>query len=142
MSGLVLTGAWAALASVALIVIQVVIFLVWPTPRSTPGLFEMLVENPLRGLLAVSNLPAYLLYFALAVVLFRVSRSAVVVALAFGVLGMAAYLASPRPVEMLLLAWFYAKADAAEQAALLATGEGMLATWTGTAFDVYYILIS
>ena len=72
-SGLVLTGAWAALASVALIVIQVVIFLVWPTPRSTPGLCEMLVENPLRGLLAldllyaVSNLPAYLLYFALAV---------------------------------------------------------------------------
>jgi len=144
-SGLVLTGAWAALASVALIVIQVVIFLVWPTPSSTRGLFEVLVENPLRGLLAldllyvVSNLLAYLLYFALAVVLFRVSRSAVVVALAFGVLGMAAYLASPRPVEMLLLARSYAKADAAEQVALLATGEGMLATWTGTAFDIYYI---
>lgn len=144
-SGLVLTGAWVALASVALIVVQVVIFLVWPTPRSTRGLFEMLLENPLRGLLAldllyvVSNLLAYLLYFALAVVLFRVSRSAVVVALAFGVLGMAAYMASPRPVEMLLLARSYAKADAAEQVALLATGEGMLATWTGTAFDVYYL---
>jgi Domain of unknown function (DUF4386) len=144
-SGLVLTGAWVALASVALIVVQVVIFLVWPTPRSTRGLFEMLVENPLRGLLAldllyvVSNLLAYLLYFALAVVLFRVSRSAVVVALAFGVLGMAAYMASPRPVEMLLLARSYAKADAVEQVALLATGEGMLATWTGTAFDVYYL---
>ena len=55
-SGLVLTGAWAALASVALIVIQVVIFLVWPTPRSTRGLFEMLVENPLRGLLALDLL--------------------------------------------------------------------------------------
>jgi hypothetical protein len=45
-SGLFPTGAWAALASVALIVIQVVIFLVWSTPRSTRGLFEMLVENP------------------------------------------------------------------------------------------------
>jgi len=63
----------------------------------------------------------------LAVVLFRVSRSAVVVALAFGVLGMAAYLASPRPVEMLLLARSHAKADAGEPVALLATGEGMLA---------------
>ena len=40
---------WVALASVALIVVQVVIFPVWPTPRSTRGLFEMLVENPLRG---------------------------------------------------------------------------------------------
>src|SRR5215207_4047661 len=48
-------------------------------------------------------------------------------------------MASPRPIEMLLLARSYAKADAAEQVALLATGEGMLATWTGTAFDVYYM---
>lgn len=143
--GLVLTGAWAALASVALIVVQVVIYMLWPTPETTRGLFEVLVDNPLRGLLAldllyvVSNLLAYLLYFALAVVLWRVSRSAIVIALAFGVLGMAAYMSSPRPVEMLLLARSYAKADPAEQIALLATGEGMLATWTGTAFDIYYI---
>jgi hypothetical protein len=143
-SGLVLTGAWVALASVVLIVIQVVIYLLWPTPETTKGLFEVLVENPVRGLLAldllyvVSNLLAYLLYFALAAVLWRVSRSAVVIALAFGVLGMAAYMASPRPVEMLMLAGSYANADAQEQVALLATGDGMLATWTGTAFDVYY----
>jgi hypothetical protein len=82
----------------------------------------------------VSNLLAYLLYFALAALLWRVSRSAVVIALAFGVLGMAAYMASPRPVEMLMLARAYAEADAAGQLALLATGEGMRATWMGTAF--------
>src|SRR5829696_5591872 len=46
---------------------------------------------------------------------------------------------SPRPVEMLLLARSYEKADAAEPVALLATGEGILATGTGTAFDVYYM---
>jgi hypothetical protein len=134
-----------ALASVALIVVQVVVYLLWPPPGTTLGFFEVLVENPLRGLLAldllyvVSNLLAYLLYFALAVVLWRVSRSAVVIALAFGVLGMAAYMASPRPIEMLLLARSYAEADPAKQLALQATGEGMLATWTGTAFDIYYI---
>jgi hypothetical protein len=144
-SGLVVTGAWAAVASVVLIVVQVVIYLLWPIPETTRGLFEVLVANPLRGLLALdllyvlSNLLAYLLYFALAVVLWRVSRSAVVVALAFGVLGMAAYMASPRPVEMLQLARSYAQADPAEQVALLATGEGMLATWMGTAFDIYYL---
>jgi hypothetical protein len=118
---------------------------VWPTPETTIGFFAVLVENPLRGLLAldllylVSNLLAYLLYFALAVVLWRVSRSGVVIALAFGVLGMAAYMASPRPIEMLQLARSYAEADPAKQLALQATGEGMLATWTGTAFDIYYI---
>lgn len=142
--GVVVTGAWAALASVAMIVIQVVIFMMWPPPDTAQGMFEVLVENPLRGLLAldllyvVSNLLAYLLYLALAVVLWRVSRSGVVLALAFGVLGMAAYMASARPVEMLQLAQSYAAADGGGREALLAVGDGMLATWKGTAFDVYY----
>lgn len=143
-SGLLVTGAWVALVSVALIVVQVGIYVVWPPPETTVELFEVLLDNPVRGVLAldalyvVSNLLAFLLYLALAVVLWRVSRSAVVVALGFGVLGMAAYMASPRPVEMLTLARAYGEAGPAERVALVATGDGMLATWMGTAFDVYY----
>lgn len=142
--GLVRTGAWVALASVGMIVLQIAIYLAWPPPDTTEGFFELLVDNPVYGLITldvlyvVSNLLAYLLYFALAVVLWRVSPSGVVVALAFGTLGMAAYMASPRPVEMLTLARAYEDADAAERVALLATGDGMVATWMGTAFDVYY----
>lgn len=142
--GLVVTGAWAALASVALIVVQIATYLLWPPPETTVEFFEALVANPLRGLLAldllyiVSNLLAYLVYFAVAVALWRVSRSGVVLALAFGVLGMAAYMASTRPVEMLALARAHDDAGPVEQVALLATGDGMLATWTGTAFDIYY----
>jgi hypothetical protein len=144
-SGVVRTGAWAALVGVAMIVLQIVVFTMWPPPDTAQGMFELLVENPLRGLLALdllyvpSNLLAYLLYLSLAVVLWRVSRSGVVLALAFAVLGMAAYLASPRPVEMLQLAHSYAAVDAAGREALLAVGDGMLATWKGTAFDVYYV---
>ena len=143
-SGVVLTGAWAALVSVALIVVQVAIFTIWPPPDTAQGMFDLLVENPVLGLLALdllyvlSNLLAYLLYFALGVTLWRVSRSGVVLALAFGVLGMAAYMASARPVEMLQLAHTYAAATGGKQEALLAVGDGMLATWKGTAFDVYY----
>jgi hypothetical protein len=143
-TGLLVTGAWAALASVALIVVQVAIYVAWPPPVNTADFFELLIENPLLGVIAldalyiVSNLLAFLLYLALAVALWRVSRSAVVVAIAFGVLGMAAYMASSRPVEMLSLAWAYADASEIEAVALLAVGDGMLATWTGTAFDVYY----
>jgi hypothetical protein len=142
--GLVVVGAWAALASVALIVVQIVVFVVWPPPETTVGFFELLVDSPVLGLLSLdalyvlSNLLAYLIYLALAVALWRVSRSAVVVALAFGTLGMAAYMASPRPVEMLALAQAHASAGPAEQVALIAAGDGMVATWTGTAFDVYY----
>ncbi|WP_152191901.1 DUF4386 family protein [Georgenia satyanarayanai] len=144
-SGLIRTGSWAAVASVVLIVVQIAVYLVWPPPDTAAELFAVLLDNPLRGLLAldllyiVSNVLAYLLYLALGVLLWRVSRSAVVLALAFGVLGMAAYMASPRPVEMLTLAQAYAGAGDAERVALLATGEGMLATWMGTAFDIYYL---
>ncbi|MCT1432269.1 hypothetical protein [Dietzia maris] len=144
--GLVRTGAWAALASVALIAVQIVVYLVWPPPDTVEGFFRVLVDNPVAGLLMldllypVSNLLTLLLYAALGVVLWRVSRSAVTIALALGGIGMAAYMSSPRPIEMLHLARAYVEAGPAEGAALLATGEGMLATWTGTAFDVYYVL--
>jgi hypothetical protein len=143
--GLLVLGGVAALASVALIVVQIGIYVIWPPPETTAAFYDLLIANPVHGLLAldllyiVSNLLAYLLYFALAVVLWGVSRSAVVVALAFGVLGMAAYMASPRPVEMLALAQAYRGAGAAEQVALRAVGDGMLATWMGTGFDVYYV---
>ncbi|HSJ33884.1 MAG TPA: hypothetical protein VLB85_02410 [Acidimicrobiia bacterium] len=142
--GLLMVGVWSAVASVVLIVIQMAVYVAWPPPETTVEFFELLIANPARGMLAldamyiVSNLLAFLLYFALAVVLWKVSRSGVVVALAFGVLGMAAYMASPRPVEMLALADSYGRAGPAEQVALVAVGDGMLATWMGTAFDIYY----
>jgi len=144
-SGLVRTGAWVALASVGMIVLQIAIYVLRPPPDTTVGFFELLLDDPVSGLVAldvlyvVSNLLTYLLYLALAVVLWRVSPSGVVVALAFGTLGMAAYMASPRAVEMLTLAHAYEGADPAGQVALVATGDGMLATWAGTAFDVYYL---
>lgn len=144
--GLVRTGAWAALASVGLIAVQIVVYLLWPPPDTVEAFFRVLADNPVAGLLMldllypVSNLLTLLLYAALAVVLWRVSRSAVVIALGLGGIGIAAYMSSPRPIEMLHLARAYAEAGPAEGAALLATGEGMLATWTGTAFDVYYVL--
>lgn len=142
--GLLLTGAWSAFASVVMIVVQMGVYLLWPPPRSTAGIFDLLLGNPVLGVLSldllyiVSNTLAYLVYLTLAVVLWRVNRSAVVIALAFCVLGMAAYMASPRPVEMLTLAHMYADADATTRTALLAVGDGMISTSAGTAFDIYY----
>ncbi len=142
--GLLLTGAWCAFAAVVLIVLHVGIFLVWPPPSSTAGYFDLLLENPTLGLISldlpfiVSNTLAYLVYVALAVVLWRVNRSAVVIALAFDVVATAAFMASARTVEMLTLAHAYADADAPTRTALLATGDGMRATLAGTAYDVYY----
>lgn len=144
--GLVRTGAWAALASVAFIAVQIAIYLLWPPPDTAEEFFRELNDNPVVGLLMLdalyplSNVLTLLFYGALAVPLWRVSRSAVTIALALGGVGMASFMASVRPVEMLQLAGAYAEAGPAERVALAATGEGMLATWTGSAFDVYYLL--
>ena len=145
-TGLVRTGAWAAIASVVLIVLQIAAFILWPPPQGVAEFYELLHRRPLQGLLALdvvyplSNVLTYLLYLSLAVVLWRVSRSAVAVAIAFGTLGMASYFASPRPIEMLQLAELHAAAEPGERAVLEAVGAGMVSTWNGTAFDVYYLL--
>ncbi len=142
--GLLVTGAWCAFASVVMIVVQIPIYVFWPPPETAEGFFELLLDNPVLGLVSldvlyvVSNAVIYLVYLALAVVLWRVSRSAVVIAVAFCVVGISAFMSSSRPVEMLSLAHAYADADAETRTALLATGEGMMATWAGTGYDIYY----
>lgn len=142
--GLVVTGAWCAFAVVVMIVLEICRFLIWPPPPSTSEFFDLLLDNPALGLISldllfmVANTLTYFVYIALAVVLWRVNRSAVVIALAFGVVSTTAFMASVRPVEMLTLAHAYADADPTSRTALLAAGDGMLATWTGTAYDVYY----
>ena len=142
--GLLFAGAWCAFAAVVMIFVEIGRYLLWPPPPSTAGFFDLLLAKPALGLISldllfiVSNTLSYLVHVALAVVLWRVNRSAVVIALAFGVVGTAAFVASTRPVEMLTLAHAYADADPAGRTALLATGDGMLATWTGTGYVVYY----
>ena len=144
--GLLVTGAWCALGSVVLIVVEIARYLWWPPPASAAGFFDLLMENPALGLVSldllfiVSNILTFLVHVALAVVLWRVNRSAVLVALAFGLVATAAFMSSTRPLEMLTLAHAYADADAVGRTALLATGDGMLATWTGTGYVVYYYL--
>jgi hypothetical protein len=144
--GLLRTGMWAAWAGVAMVVIQMTIYVFWPPPETAEGYFDLLVKHPLLGMLSldllyvVSNLLAFLVYLALTVVLWRVSRSGVTIAMGLSAIGIAAYMSAPRAVEMLTLAHSYADAGPAERVALLATGDGMLAGWMGTAFDIYYVL--
>lgn len=94
--GLLRVGGWSAVGSVALIVVQVVVFAVWPPPETVPEIFELMLRSPVLGLvsmdllLLVNNLLVVLIYLALAVVLWAVSRSAVVLVLALGFVQMAA----------------------------------------------------
>ena len=137
----------AALIGVALIPVQIVVLAVWPPPAAALGFFELFERNWLLGLLSLDllyllqNVLLVLIYLSLYVALRRINESLMTVALALGLVGIAAYFPSNTAFEMLDLSNRYAGAEIeAQRAALLAAGEGMLATYVGTAFDVYYVL--
>jgi hypothetical protein len=146
-TGLYRTGAAAAVAILALIPIQIAVWLAWPPPTTVEGFFALFRRNPLLGLLGLDLL--YLvtvtlmvpLLLALGVALRGVRPSTVLLALALGLVAIATYFPSNPAFEMLALSNQHAAAATeAQRAIYLAAGEAMLATYTGTAFAVYYVL--
>lgn len=140
-------GAVAAIAVVAIIPVQIAIFALRPPPADVRGFFELFEQSPLLGLLSLDLL--YLLnnalmisvYLGLAACLYKANQSAIITALAVGLVGLATYYASSVAFEMMSLAKsFNGSSNPLLRQQLLAAGEGMLATYKGTAFDVYYIL--
>lgn len=144
--GLYQIGVVAIWSMLAIMVVQVVIFAVWPPPQSAEGFFALLRENWLLGLLSldllylVNNALLIPIYLALYVTLKNRAEGATLTALVVGLVGVASYYASSITFEMLSLSGAYAAASTdAQRTALLAVGEGLLATYKGTAFDVYYV---
>lgn len=146
LAGLLRCGGWAALASVALTVAQLIIFVIWPPVNTVGEVFRLMVEQPLLGLLSVdllyvvNNVAVWLFYLGLAVCLWEVSRSGTVIAVGLGTLQMAAYFASNPALELFLLGRSHATAGPDARPSLIAAGEGALARWNGTAFVTYYLL--
>jgi len=145
--GLYKVGGVAALTMLVLIPIQIIIFTVWPPPSTVDGYFTLFQNNRLLGLLSLdllymlTNALLVLIYLALYAALKRASESFMAIALALGLVGIAAYFASNTAFEMLSLSNQYAAATTdAQRAMLMGAGRAMLAIYKGTAFDVYYVL--
>lgn len=63
------------------------------------------------------------------------------IALALGLIGIATFFSSKPSIEMLSLSTQYAAATTeVQKTILLGAGQALLAIYSGTAFDVYYIL--
>jgi Domain of unknown function (DUF4386) len=140
-------GGAAALTIVGIMVVQIIVFIANPPPSTVLGYFALFHKNGLLGLLSldllyiVDNVLVVLLYLALYAALRRASPSFMAIALALGLVGIAAYFSSNTAFEMLFLSSQYAAATTDMQRSLLqASGQAMLAIYQGTAFDVYYIL--
>jgi hypothetical protein len=140
-------GGVAALIIVGIMVAQIIVFIASPPPSAVIGYFTLFHTNALLGLLSldllyvVDNALVILLYLALYAALRRVSPSFMAIALALGLVGLAAYFASNTALEMLTLSNQYAAATTdAQRSQFVAAGQAMLAIYQGTAFDVYYLL--
>jgi hypothetical protein len=140
-------GGAAALTVVGIMVLQILIFVIWPPPETVEGFYTLMQAQPLLGLLSmdllyiVNNSILVLIYLALFFALRRSSETAVLIAMLLGTLGVAAYYASNTGFEMLALSGQYAGASSeAQRGALLGAGQALLAIYKGTAFDTYYVL--
>lgn len=138
---------FAALLMAVFIPIQTAVFIVSPPPTTVLGWFALFQQNRLLGLLdmdlllIVDQVLMNLVLLALYILLRRASPSAMLVALAAGLLGIAAYFASCTAFNMLTLSDQYAAAATdAERTALMTVGQTMMSLWTGTAFDIGYVL--
>jgi hypothetical protein len=143
-----LTGAgWAALLTAVLIPIQIVIFMRYAFPETVEGWFGLLQDNALAGLvnldllLVVVNVLLIGIVLALYVVLRPISRSVITVAAALSFLSIAVYVMINPAIQMLGLSDQFALATGdSERLTVLAAGQGLLASWEGTAFHVAYIV--
>jgi hypothetical protein len=148
-------GGAAALFSVVIIPIQLIIFIVWGQPETTLGWFDLFRANELAGLLAfeilfvVNAALGIATTLALYVALRRVSESLMAIATVLGLVEAVAFIVARPALEMLYLSNQYADASTdTQRAALLAAGEAVLATFHGTAFHVginlfsiYYLIV-
>lgn len=135
-----------ALVMLILIPIQIIIFVIAPPPNTVEGFFELFNQNLLLGLLSLdfiylfNNIILVIIYLALFILLYRETPITVLLAFILGLIGIACYYPSNPAFEMLSLSnrFFHALPD--KQSIYLAAGEAVMAGYTGTTFNTYYVL--
>lgn len=141
------TGAIATVLMVMIIPIQILIFVSWPPPETVEGFYTLFRENWLLGLMSldllyiVNNTLIVLMYLAIYSALSQTHKSSMIIAMVLGFIGIAAYYPSNPAFEMMSLSSQYAAAMTEPQRLiLLAAGESLMASYSGTSFNVYYVL--
>ncbi|MCL5026225.1 MAG: DUF4386 family protein [Chloroflexi bacterium] len=137
----------AALATLVLIPVQMIVFIASPPPSTVIDYFTLFQNSKLLGLLTldllyvVDNVLLIPVFLALYVALRRASESFIAMGTALGLLGIVALFTSNTSFNMLSLSDQYAAATTdVKRSMLLAAGQAMLATYQGTAYHVSYVL--
>ena len=139
--------AWyLSIVMLILIPIQILIFIITPPPDTVIGLFELYHQSPFLGLLSldflylINNIILIVIFLTLFILLYHEKPTNSILALTFGLIGIACYYPSNPAFEMLTLSKLYFQAQPEEVIRYLSAGEALMAGYTGTAFDVYYVL--
>lgn len=140
-------GMVAALAQIAIIIIQAPIFILYPQPTTVIGHFVQFQSNTLLGLLdldltlILAEAFSVLILLALYVALRHVSPSLMTLALTLGLGGIVLFFAVNPTFSLLYLSQQYQAATTeAQRAAFLAAGEALWANYNGTAFGLFFVL--
>lgn len=141
------TAGFATIAMLVLIPVQIAVFVLSPMPTTIQDWFALYQDNWLLGMLhqdllyIVNNVIVAVMYLAFYVSLKESHPSLMTLAFMLGLLGISAYLASNKSIEMLHLSGMYQEAvHAADKTTIELMGQSMLREWQGTAFDIYYVL--
>lgn len=134
------------LAMLLIIPLQIVIYVISPPPDTVKGFFELYHQSPFLGLLSLdflylfNNMILVIFYLALFVLLYQEKPVTVLLAFIFGLIGIACYYPSNPAFEMLTLSNQYFQALPEQHSIYLAAGEAVMAGYTGTTFNAYYVL--
>lgn len=138
---------YASLAMLVIIPAQIAVFAVFPMPKNIPDWFQLFDTNLIVGFfhadffILLNNILIAVIYLAFYHALKDTNRGLLQLALVLGFIGIAAYISSNKTFELLSLSRLYTgAATEADRAMYLAAGQVMVSSWTGTAFDAYYVL--
>lgn len=139
--------AWVlTLTMIILIPIDLLRFFIAPPPSTVLGLFNLLNDNPILGILSldflyiINNLILAVIFLTLFILLYSEKPNTSIFAITFGLLGIALYFPSNPAFEMLTLSKKYFASTHELRNIYLGAGEALMSGFTGTAFNVYYIL--
>jgi hypothetical protein len=148
--GVLATAAAGAILTAVCVPLQVAPFIAVPPPtsQSVSAWFDLFNGSPVIGLLSLDLLMmveqalAVPIILALFLLVHRAAASTTLLGAAAWLMGAILFLGSNTGFEMLALAHGYAAAGAADQAAYIAAGHGMLASYwdMGTSFVFGYVL--
>jgi hypothetical protein len=145
-------GGAAALIAAALLLIEIIVFTIWPQPATVTGYFTLLESNKLIGLIDFYLLEviAYALFIPLFLALFialrRFNESYMVLAIVLAIIGITVFLATNNSFSLLSLSDQYMAATTEAQKSMISAAGQTLIANTGQravgGFNIGFLLIS